>query len=61
MALELYKNRTKPVGSILIQLRTEKIGLNGFLKRARVPGIEALCEYKEEEEIVKYFLFKCPR
>ena len=60
-ALELYKNRTKPFCSILIQLRTEKIGLNGFLKRARVPNIEALCECKEEEETIGHFLFKCPR
>ena len=46
---------------MLIQLRTKKIGLNSFLKNARVPGIEALCECQEEEETVEYFLFKCPR
>ena len=46
---------------MLIQLRTTKIGLNSFLKRARVPGIEALCECQEEEETVEHFLFKCPR
>jgi len=60
-ALQLYKNRTKPFCSILIQLRTGKIGLNDFLHRARVPNIEALCECKEEEETVGHFLFKCPR
>jgi hypothetical protein len=60
-ALKLYKNRAKPFSSILIQLRTEKIGLNGFLKRARVPNIEALCECKEAEETVEHFLFKCSR
>ena len=60
-ALKLYKGRTKPFYSILIQLRTEKIGLNGFLKRARVPNIEALCECKEAEETVEHFLFKCSR
>src|SRR6202008_1200536 len=31
-ALRLYKGRTKPFSSILIQLRTGKIGLNAFLK-----------------------------
>ena len=46
---------------MLIQLRTRKIGLNSFLKNARVPGIEALCECQEEEETVEHFLFKCPR
>ena len=60
-ALKLYKGRTKPFYSILIQLRTEKIGLNGFLKRVRVPNIEALCECKEAEKTVEHFLFKCPR
>ena len=60
-ALQLYKNRTKPFSSILIQLRTGKIGLNDFLHRARVPNIEALCECKEEEETIGHFLFKCPR
>ena len=46
---------------MLIQLRTRKIGLNSFLKSARVPGIEALCECQEEEEIIEHFLFKCSR
>ena len=46
---------------MLIQLRTRKIGLNSFLKNARVPNIEALCECQEEEETVEHFLFKCPR
>ena len=46
---------------MLIQLRTRKIGLNSFLKSARVPGIEALCECQEEEETIEHFLFKCPR
>ena len=60
-ALDLYKNRPKPFSSMLIQLRTTKIGLNSFLKNARVPGIEALCECQEEEETIEHFLFKCPR
>ena len=60
-ALDLYKNRPKPFCSILIQLRTRKIGLNLFLKNARVPDIEALCECQEEEETVEHFLFKCSR
>jgi len=60
-ALELYKERTKPFSAILIQLRSGKIGFNVFLKQARVPNIEALCECKEAEETVRHFLFKCPR
>ncbi len=27
----------------------------------KVPNIEALCECKKVEEIVRHFLFKCPR
>jgi hypothetical protein len=60
-ALDLYERRSKPFSSMLIQLRTRKIGLNSFLKSARVPGIEALCECQEEEETIEHFLFKCSR
>jgi hypothetical protein len=35
--------------------------LNFFLKSARVPGIEALCDCQEEEETIEHFLFKCPK
>ena len=60
-ALDLHERRSKPFSSMLIQLRTKKIGLNSFLKSARVPGIEALCECQEEEETVEHFLFKCSK
>ena len=46
---------------MLIQLRTRKIGLNSFLRSARVPNIGALYECQEEEETIEHFLFKCPR
>ena len=35
--------------------------MNAFLKSARVPNIEALCDCKKEKETVEHFLFKCPR
>ena len=61
-ALELYKDRAKAHCSILIQLRTEKIGLKAFLKGRRVPGYEdSACECQEEEETVQHFLLRCQR
>jgi len=61
-ALELYKDRAKAHCSILIQLRTEKIGLKAFLKGRRVPGYEdSTCECQEEEETVQHFLLRCQR
>jgi Reverse transcriptase (RNA-dependent DNA polymerase) len=60
-ALNLYKDRTKAFSSILILLRTQKIGLNSFLHRMGVPGIDALCDCEEEEETVEHFLYKCSK
>ena len=47
--------------TIIIQLRTEKLGLNLFLAKIKVPNIDTLYNYKEEEELVEYFLYKYSR
>jgi hypothetical protein len=60
-ALELYKGRPRIASTAIIQLRTEKIGLNLFLNKRRVPNISPLCECGEGEESVEHFLYKCPR
>lgn len=61
-ALSLYKDRTKAFSSILIGLRTGKIGLQGFLSNMRVPGYESpTCDCGEDTETVEHFLLKCPR
>jgi hypothetical protein len=61
-ALHLYSNRAKATSSIILQLRSGKIGLNSFLYKRRVPGIDSEnCLYCEEqvEESVKHFLLEC--
>ena len=61
-ALKLYQGRTKAFSSALIQLRTEKIGLNAFLYGMKVPDIVSpQCECQQGEETVQHFLFNCSR
>jgi len=61
-APKIYKDRTKAFSSSLIALRTEKIGLQAFLSKVRVPGYESpICQNcQQEEETVQHFLYKCP-
>jgi hypothetical protein len=60
-SLDLYTDRSKAISSITIQLRSQKIGLQGFLHHQKVPGIEnPLCPFcQHEDESVKHFLLKC--
>jgi hypothetical protein len=60
-SLDLYIDRSKVISSIIIQLRSQKIGLQGFLHHQKVPGIEnPLCPFcQHEDESVKHFLLKC--
>jgi hypothetical protein len=58
---KLYMDRARPISSITIQLRSQKIGLQGFLHRQRVPGIDSpICPYcREKEETTEHFLLEC--
>jgi hypothetical protein len=59
-ALELYKDRAKAFSTILILLRTEKIGLRAFLYGMKVPGINnPQCNCQQQEETVRHFLLEC--
>ena len=59
-ALEIYKERAKPITSILVLLRTEKIGLRAFLYSMKVPSIEnPQCVCGQQEETVRHFLLEC--
>jgi hypothetical protein len=62
-SLDLYKDRAKSTSSILIQLRSQKIGLQAFLYRRKVPGIDSpICPYcQEEEETAQHFILHCPK
>jgi hypothetical protein len=59
-ALEIYKGRAKPMTSILILLRTEKIGLRAFLHGMKVPAVDnPQCDCGQREETVQHFLLEC--
>jgi ribonuclease HI len=58
--LKLHKDRSKRQSAILIQLRTEKIGLKDFLFERRVPGItDPECECREGKQTVQHVLLSC--
>jgi hypothetical protein len=59
--LHLHRGLSKAESSILIQLRTGKVGLNRFLHLARVPGVGKECECQGDIESVRHFLLACPR
>jgi hypothetical protein len=41
--LQLYERLSKRESALLVQLRTEKIGLNDFLFNQHVPTVTSLC------------------
>lgn len=60
--LEIYRGLTKARCSILIQLRSGKTGLAGFLHRRRVPGYNSpLCECGQGTETPTHVLVHCPK
>jgi hypothetical protein len=51
----------KPTSSLIIQLRTQKIGLRAFLHARKVPGVgDARCSCGEGAQTVKHILLQCP-
>jgi ribonuclease HI len=58
--LLLYKT-PRPLGTIIVQLRTGKIGLRQFLYQRKVPGIDSPeCECNRGRQSVRHILFTCP-
>jgi ribonuclease HI len=61
--LGLHSNH-KPSNSLLVQLRTEKVGLRAFLHLRKVPGYEHeggnVCECEEAFQTAKHVLLQCP-
>lgn len=55
----LYAGMAKPLASILCQMRTAKIGLNGYLKRIKRIDTAA-CECHTSNQTVNYILGECP-
>lgn len=58
--LRLYDGLTKPESSLVIQIRTGKIGLADFLHRQQVPGFEtAACQCGFTNQTAKHVLIFC--
>jgi hypothetical protein len=51
----------KPLSSIIVQMRTEKIGLKWFLSQWKVPDVtSADCECGRGNQTVRHVLLACP-
>lgn len=60
--LHIHDKLPKWVSSLMIQMRTGKIGLRKFLHERKAPGVEdARCGCKRGEETVRHVLTECPR
>jgi Reverse transcriptase (RNA-dependent DNA polymerase)/Endonuclease-reverse transcriptase len=59
--LALHKDLRRAESSILIQARTECIGLNQFLYKRHVPGVDSPnCSCSDEPETVRHLVQYCP-
>ena len=56
-----HKMLRKAESSVAVQMRSGKIGLNAFLNRIRVPGIDPDCRCGWRRQDVKHILLFCPR
>ena len=45
---------------MMIQIRTEKIGLRGFLAQRKVPGIRPECDCGQAIQTPKHVILACP-
>nr|XP_036581842.1 zinc knuckle [Colletotrichum truncatum]KAF6790285.1 zinc knuckle [Colletotrichum truncatum] len=60
--LQLHSGLSKRQSSILVQMRTEKIGLRDFLFNRRVPdATDANCQCREGRQTVSHVLLRCRR
>ena len=60
--VKLHAGLSKELSSLVIQMRTGKIGLRQFLFERKVPGIEdGRCECRQGNQTVKHVLLNCRR
>jgi hypothetical protein len=58
--LQLHKDLSKRESAILVQMRTEKIGLKDFLFQRRVPGhTDSKCDCGSRRQTVAHILLDC--
>ena len=58
--LERYTHLTAAEVAIYVQIRTEKIGLNGFLSDRKVPNVSASCSCGWARQSAKHIIMFCP-
>ena len=58
---KLHEGVSKATNSLITQIRTEYIGLNGFLSDRKVPGYTPECECGWSRQTAKHILMSCPR
>ena len=58
--IALYSDLPKHQATALFLLRTEVIGLNGWLASINVPGIDAKCDCGWRTQTVRHVLMMCP-
>lgn len=58
--IKLHCGLSKELSSLVVQMRTGKIGLRDFLFGRKVPGIEdGTCECRHGNQTVKHILLEC--
>ena len=58
--IKLHCGLSKELSSLVVQMRTGKIGLREFLFHRRVPGIvDGRCECRQGNQTVKHILLEC--
>jgi hypothetical protein len=57
---QLHATLSKATSALVTQIRTEKIGLNAFLLKQRVPGYTAACQCGWRQQTAKHVLLFCP-
>jgi len=57
----LHTGLSKPMSSLITQIRTEKIGLNAFLADRYVPGRIPTCDCGSERQTAKHIIMFCPK
>ena len=56
---QLHTGLSKPMSSLITQIRTEKIGLNAFLADKHVPGYTSTCPCGWLRQTAKHILMNC--
>jgi hypothetical protein len=60
--IELYAKLSRPLSSILTQIRTGNISLRYFLYKRNIPGIDdGECQCQHGAQTVTHILLSCPR